>query len=174
MRSHVMAQLTIEVHLETSMESCVEQHVVLANGVEMAASMIVWTASVCPNPTLAHFGLPLGSRGDVDILPTLQVRGLDHVWAAGDNAQVPDLAVEEGAWCPPDAHHAVRQATVLADNVIAALRGRPLKEYQHKNLGAVVGLGLHKGAAILFNRIKLEVARRGGSTACTAAAVCRR
>ncbi|MFE1983798.1 hypothetical protein [Streptomyces mirabilis] len=45
---------------------------------------------------------------------------------------------------------------MLADNVIAALRGRPLKEYQHKNLGAVVGIGLRKGVAILFNRIKLK------------------
>lgn len=88
-RGHVMAQLTIEVHLETSMEYCVEQHVVLANGVEAAASMVVWTASVCLNPTLAQFGLPLGSRGHVDTLPTLQVRGLDRAWAAGDNAQVP-------------------------------------------------------------------------------------
>ncbi|MER5669247.1 hypothetical protein [Streptomyces mirabilis] len=60
---------------------------------------------------------------------------------------------------------------MLADNVIAALRGRPLKEYQHKNLGAVVGIGLRKGVAILFNRIKLKVAWRGGSTASTAAAV---
>ncbi|QUW78643.1 hypothetical protein SMIR_05540 [Streptomyces mirabilis] len=45
---------------------------------------------------------------------------------------------------------------MLADNVIAAPRGRPLKEYQHKNLGAVVGIGLRKGVAILFNRIKLK------------------
>jgi cytochrome bd-type quinol oxidase subunit 2/NADH dehydrogenase FAD-containing subunit len=146
----------IEVYLETSMESCVDQHVVLANGVETDASTIVWTAGVRPNPALAHFGLPLGPRGHVDTRPTLQVRGLDHVWAAGDNAQVPDLAGEEGAWCPPNAQHAVRQAPVLADNVIAALRGRSPKEYRHRNLGAVAGLGLHKGVAILFNKVKLK------------------
>ncbi|MGW0211708.1 NAD(P)/FAD-dependent oxidoreductase [Streptomyces sp. NPDC003233] len=146
----------IEVYLETSMESCADQHVVLANGVETDASTIVWTAGVRPNPALAHFGLPLGPRGHVDTLPTLQVRDFDHVWAAGDNAQVPDLAGEEGAWCPPNAQHAVRQAPVLADNVLAALRGRPVKEYRHKNLGAVAGLGLHKGVAILFNKLKLK------------------
>jgi hypothetical protein len=39
---------------------------------------------------------------------------------------------------------------VFADNVIAVPRGRPPKEYRHKNLGAVVRLGLHKGVAILF------------------------
>jgi NADH dehydrogenase len=45
---------------------------------------------------LAHFGLRLGPRGTPTPC-TLQVRGLDHVWVAGDNAQVPDLAAEEGA-----------------------------------------------------------------------------
>ncbi|MFF0291755.1 NAD(P)/FAD-dependent oxidoreductase [Streptomyces sp. NPDC005262] len=146
----------IDVHLETSMASCVDQHAILTNGVETDASTIVWTAGVRPSPALTRFGLPLGPRGHVDTRPTLQVRGLDHVWAAGDNAQVPDLAAEEGAWCPPNAQHAVRQAPVLADNVIAALRGRPPKVYRHKNLGAVAGLGLHKGVAILFNRIKIK------------------
>lgn len=146
----------VEVYLNTSLESCVNKHVVLKNGLEVDASTIVWTAGVKPNPALARFGLPLGPRGHVDTGPTLQVRGTGHVWAAGDNAQVPDLAAGEGAWCPPNAQHALRQSRVLADNVIAALRGFPQAEYKHKNLGAVAGLGLHKGVALLFGRIKLR------------------
>ncbi len=146
----------IEVFIETSMESCVDQHVVLKNGVEADASTIVWTAGVKPNPVLANFGLPLGPRGHVDTAPTLQVHGFDYVWSAGDNAQVPDLAVGEGAWCPPNAQHAVRQALVLGDNVISGMRGFPQQEYKHKNLGAVASVGLHKGVAILFNKYKLK------------------
>lgn len=45
---------------------------------------------------------------------------------------------------------------MLADNVIAALPGPLPKEYRHRNLGAVAGLGLHKGVATFFNRIKLK------------------
>ncbi|WP_285740154.1 NAD(P)/FAD-dependent oxidoreductase [Kitasatospora phosalacinea] len=146
----------IEVYIETSMESCVDQHVVLKNGMEFDASTIVWTAGVKPNPVVNRFGLPLGPRGHVDTAATLQVQGFDYVWAAGDNAQVPDLAAGEGAWCPPNAQHAVRQAAVLGDNVIAGMRGFPQAEYKHKNLGAVAGLGLHKGVAILFGKIKLK------------------
>jgi NADH dehydrogenase len=146
----------IEIYIETSMESCVDKHVVLKNGIEVDASTIVWTAGVKPNPALANFGLPLGPRGHVDTAPTLQVQGFDYVWAAGDNAQVPDLAAGEGAWCPPNAQHACRQAVVLGDNVISGMRGFPQKEYKHKNLGAVAGLGLHKGVAILFGKYKLK------------------
>ncbi|MBV6702843.1 NAD(P)/FAD-dependent oxidoreductase [Kitasatospora aureofaciens] len=151
-----LEERNIEVYIETSMDSCVDQHVVLKNGLEMDASTIVWTAGVKPNPVLANFGLPLGPRGHVDTAPTLQVQGFDYVWSAGDNAQVPDLAVGEGAWCPPNAQHACRQAVVLGDNVISGMRGFPQKEYKHKNLGAVAGLGLHKGVAILFGKFKLK------------------
>ncbi|MFE7563131.1 NAD(P)/FAD-dependent oxidoreductase [Kitasatospora sp. NPDC057500] len=151
-----LEERNIEVYIETSMDSCVDGHVVLKNGMEMDASTIVWTAGVKPNPVLARFGLPLGPRGHVDTAPTLQVQGFDYVWAAGDNAQVPDLAAGEGAWCPPNAQHAVRQAAVLGDNVISGMRGFPQQEYKHKNLGAVAGLGLHKGVAILFGKYKLK------------------
>ncbi|WP_018548563.1 NAD(P)/FAD-dependent oxidoreductase [Streptomyces sp. LaPpAH-108] len=146
----------IEVYLNTSMESCLGQHVVLKNGVETPAATLVWTAGVKPSPLLADFGLPLGPKGHIDTAPTLQVQGMDHVWAAGDNAQVPDLASGEGAWCPPNAQHAVRQALVLGDNVIARLRDDEPKVYRHKNLGAVASIGLHKGVAILFGKYKLK------------------
>ncbi|CAN3982468.1 NAD(P)/FAD-dependent oxidoreductase [Kitasatospora purpeofusca] len=151
-----LEERNIEVYIETSMDSCVDGHVVLKNGMETDASTIVWTAGVKPNPVLAQFGLPLGPRGHVDTAPTLQVQGFDYVWAAGDNAQVPDLAAGEGAWCPPNAQHAVRQAAVLGDNVISGMRGFPQQQYKHKNLGAVAGLGLHKGVAILFGKYKLK------------------
>lgn len=147
----------IEIYLKTSMKSCVDKHVVLDNGLEVDASTLVWTAGVKPNPALARFGLPLGPRGHVDTAPTLQVQGTDYIWSAGDNAQVPDLASGPGAWCPPNAQHALRQAKVLGDNVISGMRGFPQAEYKHGNKGAVAGLGLHKGVALIrIGKVKLK------------------
>ncbi|MFI6940233.1 NAD(P)/FAD-dependent oxidoreductase [Streptomyces sp. NPDC050418] len=151
----------IEIYLSTSMDSCVDGHVVLKNGLEVDSNTIVWTAGVKPNPALQRFGLPLGPRGHVDTQTTLQVQGSDYIWAAGDNAQVPDLAVGEGAWCPPNAQHALRQAKVLGDNVISGMRGFPQKEYKHANKGAVAGLGLHKGVAmIVMGKMKIKLKGR--------------
>ncbi|MDT3398343.1 NAD(P)/FAD-dependent oxidoreductase [Streptomyces sp. B1866] len=149
----------VEVYLNTSMKSCVDGHVVLANGLEVDSSTIVWTAGVKPNPALARFGLPLGPKGHVDVGATLQARGTDYIWAAGDNAQVPDLAAGEGHWCPPNAQHALRQSKVLGDNVISGMRGFPQRTYKHANKGAVAGLGLHKGVAMIVlgkTKIKLK------------------
>jgi NADH dehydrogenase len=101
----------------------------------------------------------------VDTAATLQVQGTDYIWAAGDNAQVPDLvgrkAGNPNAWCPPNAQHAMRQAKVLGDNVISGMRGFPQKEYSHANKGAVAGLGLHKGVAmIVMGKMKIKLKGR--------------
>ncbi|RMI45644.1 NAD(P)/FAD-dependent oxidoreductase [Streptomyces triticirhizae] len=162
-----LKQRGIEVHLKTSLKSCVDGHVVLSNGVELDSNTLVWTAGVKPNPALAEFGLPLGPRGHVDTEPTLQVKGTGHIWSAGDNAQVPDLAAREAgvenAWCPPNAQHALRQAKVLGDNVIAGMRGFPQHEYKHASMGAVAGLGLHKGVAMIkLGRLSLRFRGRLG------------
>jgi NADH:ubiquinone reductase (H+-translocating) len=143
----------VEVHLKTSVKSCVDGHVELSNGVTADSNTIVWTAGVKPNPALARYGLPLGPKGHVDTEATLQVKGTDYIWSAGDNAQIPDLAAraagQENAWCPPNAQHALRQAKLLGDNVIAGLRGFPQQEYRHASKGAVAGLGLRKGVAMI-------------------------
>ncbi len=55
---------------------------------------------------------------------------------------MPDLTQDDPeAICPPTAQHASRMATTAADNVVASLRGQPLTQYKHHDLGLVVDLG---------------------------------
>ncbi|MEU1949813.1 NAD(P)/FAD-dependent oxidoreductase, partial [Streptomyces sp. NPDC020125] len=50
---------------------------------------------------------------------------------------------------------------VLGDNVISGMRGFPQGEYKHANKGAVAGLGLHKGVAmIVFGKMKIKLKGR--------------
>jgi NADH dehydrogenase len=67
-------------------------------------------------------------------------------WGAGDNAAIADLAVDTpGAHTVPNAQHAVRQGKLLAANIVASLRGKPLKKYIHESLGVVATLGIGQG-----------------------------
>jgi NADH dehydrogenase len=67
-------------------------------------------------------------------------------WTAGDVSAVPDLSgFGVGGFCVPNAQHAVRQAKLLAKNIVASLRGEGAKDYFHKPLGAVAGLGIGVG-----------------------------
>ncbi|GAA3742117.1 NAD(P)/FAD-dependent oxidoreductase [Salinactinospora qingdaonensis] len=144
----------IDVRLSTLLESAVNQHIKLSDGTEFDAGTLVWTAGVKPSPVVQASDLPLGPKGHLDTSEYLTINGADGAFAGGDNAQVPDLN-KPGSFYPPNAQNAVRQAPILAGNVIATLRGKPLRAYRHKNLGAVAGLGLQKGAAQLFGKIKL-------------------
>ncbi|MDP9317939.1 MAG: NAD(P)/FAD-dependent oxidoreductase [Actinomycetota bacterium] len=144
----------IEVRLGTKLESCVDGHVVLSDGSDFDADTIVWTAGVKANPVLASSDLPRDSAGRVRARADLRVDGIDHAWTAGDNAAVPDLT-QPGKLCAPNAQHAVRQARLLARNVVHSLRGEPLKDYRHKYVGSVASLGLYKGVAQVYG-IKLR------------------
>lgn len=144
----------IEVRLNTRLESATNHHIVLSDGEEFDADTLVWTAGVKANPLLASTDLPLDDKGRLKALPSLTVDGVEHAWTAGDNAAVPDLA-NPGQLCSPSAQHAVRQARLLADNIVRSLRGEPLQYYKHKHVGSVASLGLHKGVAQVYG-IKLR------------------
>jgi len=143
----------IEVFLETRVSSMVGGRVVLDNGTKFDADTIVWTAGVKANPMLQRTDLPLNERGQVRCTAALQADGLPDVFAAGDCAAVPDLSrIQENpdALTSPSAQHALRQAKLLANNVVARLKGRPLRDYKHTYAGSVASLGLYKGVAEIY------------------------
>ncbi|NOV97460.1 NAD(P)/FAD-dependent oxidoreductase [Isoptericola halotolerans] len=156
-----MKKRGIEFHLNTFLSSCEDGHVVTSTGVEFDTETIVWTAGVKANPVLKESSdLPVDKMGRVTVKATLQVEDengeiVPDAWAAGDCAAVPDL-LNPGSFCPPNAQHAIREATQLADNMIAALKGQQPEEYKHKSVGVVASLGMYKGVAELFGFLKLK------------------
>ncbi|MEU9572288.1 NAD(P)/FAD-dependent oxidoreductase [Streptomyces massasporeus] len=143
----------IDVRLQTRLESCADRVAVLSDGARFPTRTVVWTAGVKPHPVLAATDLPRNGRGRLTCTPELSVDGTTHAWAAGDAAAVPDVTAEEqGRECAPNAQHAVRQAKVLADNIVHSLRGEPLETYEHAYVGSVASLGLHKGVAHVYGR----------------------
>jgi NADH dehydrogenase len=173
--AYTVAQLLergLDIRLGTRLESCVDGKVELSDGDSFESDTIVWTAGVRAHPMLDATDLPRDRQGRATCLPTLQVvdddRPLPGVWSAGDCAAVPDLTAMPTAsptpsavdrsdppeprlpLCSPSAQHAVRQATRLADNIVAVLRGRPPVPYAHKHAGSVASLGLYKGVAQVY------------------------
>lgn len=143
----------IKCYLDTRVKTMEGGHVILDDGTEFDSDTIIWTAGVKANPMLRNTDLPLDERGRVRCTAAMQVVGLPGVWSAGDCSAVPDLSRTEedpNATCVPNAQHAIRQSKLLAKNIVATLRGKEPKEYFHKYLGSVAGLGLYKGVADVF------------------------
>jgi NADH dehydrogenase len=139
------------VHLDTQVQGAVDGNVQLSTGEVIPTDLIIWTAGVMANPTVVRGGdLPVEERGRIKTRADLRVGTAEEIvegaWAAGDVSAVPDLSGGGvGGYCVPNAQHAVRQAKLLAKNLVAVLRGELPREYFHKNIGAVAGLGLYDG-----------------------------
>ena len=140
------------VHLETQVTGAIGGNIELSTGEVLPSDLIIWTAGVMANPTVVRGGdLPVEERGRIRTRTDLRVGTEEEVvegaWAAGDVSAVPDLSGGGvGGYCVPNAQHAVRQAKLLAKNLVAVLRGELPREYNHKNLGAVASIGLYTGA----------------------------
>lgn len=139
------------VHLDTQLASAVDGRIELSTGENFESDLIVWTAGVMANPVLRNTDLPVEERGRLRVQADLRVVDdngvVDDAWGAGDVCAVPDLVEGQGVggFTVPNAQHAVRQGKLLAKNIVASLRGEATREYAHKNLGAVAGIGLYEG-----------------------------
>lgn len=140
------------IHLNTRVVSSVNGRVVLSNGEQFDTNIIVWAAGNGANPIIAkHTDLPVDSRGFLVVRADLRVGTEDllikDAWGAGDDASVPDLSGDSPTGrVVPNAQNAMRQGRLLASNIVASLRGRPTKQYFHRNLGTIATLGMGRGA----------------------------
>ena len=140
-----------EVLLDTQVTNATDGRVELSTGEVIESDLIIWTAGVMANPGVTrHTDLPIDERGRIVCRADLRVGTEDEVvegaWSAGDVAAVPDLSGGGvGGMCVPNAQHAVRQGKLMAKNITAVLRGEEPREYLHKNIGAVAGLGIGTG-----------------------------
>jgi NADH dehydrogenase len=134
----------VEVRLETRIAGVTDAGVLLGDGTTLPAGTLVWTAGTAAHPLLA--ALPCaGARGRVATTACLDVPGWPGLWALGDCALVPDPAT--GAPYPPTAQHALRQGRAVADNIVAAVAGRPPRPFRFTTLGLLASLGRRSGVA---------------------------
>jgi NADH dehydrogenase len=135
----------VEIRVKTKVTGYDGNDVTLDDGTRIATRMLIWTAGTTPAPVLA--GLPCKlERGRVIVNECLQVPDWPGVWAVGDCALVPD-PLNPGKFYPPTAQHATRQATVLADNIVAVMRGQAPRPFKFKILGLLAAIGRRTGVA---------------------------
>ena len=137
----------VQVRLQTRAAAVFEMAVQLATGESLATGTVISTIGTQPNALVAALGLP-AERGRVKVAADLSVPGHAGVWALGDCAWVPNAHDDKPA--PPTAQFAVREGHLLANNLLAALRGAATQPFKHRSLGALASIGHMKGVALAF------------------------
>jgi NADH:ubiquinone reductase (H+-translocating) len=137
----------VEIRVNTKVAGVTERGVKLSDGECVDSFNVIWTAGTSPNPHIGGFPCKK-ERGRICVNEFLEVVDWPGVWSLGDCACVPDLT--NGKTCPPTAQHALRQGRVLAQNIVATMRGGEKKPFRFKTLGALAAIGRRTGVAQIF------------------------
>jgi NADH dehydrogenase len=110
---------------------------------------VVWAAGVRPSPIVGQSGVEVDHAGRVKAQATMET-SRDGVFAIGDCAIIPDVDHPGGRPHAPTAQNAVREAPVLARNILARLDGRALKPFRYSPIGTLASIGHHTGIGVVF------------------------
>ncbi len=134
----------VEIRTNVKVVEMSDQSIRLSDGTNITSTTLVWTAGTAPNPLLAT--LPCKTKGGrLLVNELLEVPGWPGVWALGDCALIPDQLT--GGYHPPTGQHAMREAAVVAHNVMAAFRGRVKQPFRFKTIGLLAAIGRRTGVA---------------------------
>ncbi len=148
----MLAQRGVEVVLSDDAVAVDAGGVTLASGKRYESKTVIWSAGVATPPLVGHLDLEHSKHHAIVVKPDLSVPNRPGVWAVGDCAQIPKPG---GGFYPQTAQHAIREAPLLARNVLASLRGRSTKPFAYKTLGMMASIGGREGLADLRNRFTI-------------------
>lgn len=116
------------------------------NGFEMRTDTVVWTAGVKANIPV---GLPeeTVASGRIAVDECNRVKGLDDVYAVGDVAEMATPDMPRGH--PMLAPVAQQQGTLLADNLVRALRGKAMRPFRYRDKGTMATVGRNRAVVDL-------------------------
>jgi NADH dehydrogenase len=118
-----------------------------ADGDMLSAATVICTIGTRSNALVEALGLA-ADRGRIVTQPDLSVEGVEGVWAAGDCALVVNQL--DGKAAPPTAQFAIREARLLARNLIRRLDGRATEPFSYRSRGMMAAIGHMNGVADVF------------------------
>jgi NADH dehydrogenase len=105
------------------------------------AETIILAAGILPNPVVAGLPVEKDRHGHIVVDVTMRCPSHPEVWALGDCASIPG---PDGKPYPNLAQHALREAKVLARNIVGALDGQQPRPFLYHTLGMMGSLGHSK------------------------------
>lgn len=144
---NLLCKRGIEILYNTRVTGYKNDWISLSDSTSFESCTLVWTAGVAPNPMIAKLACD-NDKGRVKVLPTLKVDKWEGVWALGDCACIPNC--DGNGSYPLTAQHAIREAKIAAQNIVAEVREKRLKSFKYKSIGQLSSLGHRKGIAQVF------------------------
>ncbi len=142
----------IETRMSSRVTNVRDDGVEINDSERVPTSTLIWVTGVVASPQIAELDVSKDSIGRVLVNDYLEVPGMPGVYAVGDCVHCEDP--KSGRPVPPRAHTAVRQARVVAHNILADIRGRDKKPYRYSQNAEMVSLGASK-AILRFHGLRV-------------------
>ncbi len=133
-----LRELGIAVRAGVSVAEVRADGVRLDTGEWIHAATTVWAGGLRASALTAHFPVVRDSLGRLVVDPALRVRGVTHVFAAGDTARA--MADSTHATLM-SCQHAIPMGNVAGENVVADLLGLPLIPFRQPDYVTCLDLG---------------------------------
>jgi NADH dehydrogenase len=108
---------------------------------------LIWTAGVKPNPIAEQVSCEKSEHGAIKVDASCRVPGVQGVWALGDCAEIPRARHSPYA---PTAQNASREGSLVARNIVAALRGENSRPFEYTPVGELALVGRRSGVARIY------------------------
>ncbi len=135
----------VEVLLKAKVADVTANSISLADGHEIPASTVIWTAGVRASEVGSALGLPLARQARVQVLPTLQLTGHPEVFVIGDLAG----ATDDGAPLPMLIPVAMQEGRHVAATIRDVLRGYGATNFRYRDPGIMATIGRNSAVAQL-------------------------
>lgn len=129
----------VRVLLSTPVSGATDDRVKTESAGEIRARTLVWTAGIAANPLMATFPFERGRGGRILCDDTMQIADWPGHYALGDCAFVTSSLTSKPY--AQSAQIAEREAKHLAENIVRAIRGRPVVPFLYDPLGVLISLG---------------------------------
>jgi NADH:ubiquinone reductase (H+-translocating) len=137
----------VEVILNTRVTGANSNSVKLKDGGTISTSTIIWSGGVVPNSITEELPCEHDKKsGRIVVNKFLEVQAYPGVFAIGDCAYIIDP--NTGNPYPPTAQHAIREGTVVANNIISMIEGKienNKKVFDYKTKGMMATIGKRSG-----------------------------
>lgn len=129
----------IEVKLRSRVTRVQKDSVEINGSETIPCNTVIWVAGVLSHPRIAELPTETDGIGRVVVNEYMEIPNAPGVYAVGDCTHFKDP--QSGQPVPPRAHNAVRQAKIVANNILADIRGRDKKPYRYDNSAEALSLG---------------------------------
>jgi len=138
----------IEIAKNTKLVDAEDDNVTLDNGKKISCHTLVWAGGVSVDPVISNLDMDHAPNGRIKVDDFLRLKENPNVFALGDCASI--ISKLTGKPYPPTAQHAIREAKIVAKNIVSSIENGVQRAFVYDSKGSMAKIGKRNGVALLM------------------------